>query len=152
MTTGWEIGPLCFHIWVYLLLFCANIPFWSIFSLVYLYFPMFIFISLYLPSFSLIYPYLVIFTLNCHNLTIYAIFTIHRYSSSATAPLYKVFKAVRQIIKEILHLKLCDLNLTFRGPKSSKILRKTERLYTTSYYVFLINFRHSMLRLWITDN
>ena len=32
-------------------------------------------------------------------------------------------KAIRQLILEILHLKLCDLNLTFKGQKSSKILR-----------------------------
>ena len=56
------------------------------------------------------------------------------------------FKAIRQLIMEILHLKLCDLNLTFKGHKSSKILRY-ERLYMTSYYVFLIHFRHNMLRL-----
>ena len=57
------------------------------------------------------------------------------------------FKAIRQLIIEILHLKLCDINLTFKGHTSSKILRQTERLYTTSYYVFLINFGHNMLRL-----
>ena len=34
---------------------------------------------------------------------------------------------------EILHLKLCDLNLIFKVPKSSKILRQAERLYMTSY-------------------
>ena len=58
------------------------------------------------------------------------------------------FKAIRQLIVEILHLKLCDLNLTFKVLKSSKILRQAERLYTTSYYVFLINFNNNMLRLW----
>ena len=49
---------------------------------------------------------------------------------------------------EILHLKLCDLNLTFEGNKRSKILRPTERLYyMTSYYVFLINAGHNMFRV-----
>ena len=48
----------------------------------------------YLHTFSLICPYLVIFTLNCPNLTIYiyAIFTLHRYYSSETAPLSKILK------------------------------------------------------------
>ena len=32
-------------------------------------------------------------------------------------------KAIRQLIMEILHLKLGDLNLTFKDHKSSKILR-----------------------------
>ena len=41
-------------------------------------------------TFSLIYPHLVIFTPNCPNLTIYAIFTLHRYSASETVPLCKI--------------------------------------------------------------
>ena len=45
---------------------------------------------LYLPTFSRIYPYLNIFTLNCPNLTMYTIFTLHRYYSSETAPLSKL--------------------------------------------------------------
>ena len=49
---------------------------------------------------------------------------------------------------QILHFKLCDLNLTFKGNKSSKILRLIERLYMTSSYVFLIDFSYSMLRLY----
>ena len=72
--------------------FAPNIPFWSKFRLVYLYFPIFSFIYLYLPTFSIICPYLVIFTLNCPNLTIYAILTLHIYSSSKTAPLCKILK------------------------------------------------------------
>ena len=145
------------HIWVDLLLFCPNIPFWSRFSHVYLYYQIFSFIYLYLPTCTLIYPYLVTFTLNCPNFTIYAIFTLHRYSFSMfnkTAPLCKFCKAIRQLImdSEILHLTLCDLNLTFKVPKNSKILRQAEILYLTSYYVFLINFMHNMLRIWKTAN
>ena len=73
-------------------LICPNITFWSGFRLVYLYFQIFSFIYLNLPTFSLICPYSVIFTLNCPNLTIYAIFTLHIYSSSKTAPLCKILK------------------------------------------------------------
>ena len=78
--------PLLGFIYSY---FAPDIPFWSRFCLVYLYFPIFSFIY---PHLSLICPYLVIFTLNCPNLTIYAIFTLHIYSSSKTAPLCKILK------------------------------------------------------------
>ena len=44
------------------------------------------------PHLPLICPYLVIFTINCPNLPIYAIFTLHIYSSSKTAPLCKMLK------------------------------------------------------------
>ena len=80
---SWLKAKLCSHyvpllglgfIYSYL---APNIPFWSRFRLVYLYFPIFSFIYLYLPTYSLICPYLVIFTLNCPNLTIYAIFTLY---------------------------------------------------------------------------
>ena len=36
-----------------------------------------IYIFQYLALLNYIFPHLVIFTLNCHNLTIYAIFTLH---------------------------------------------------------------------------
>ena len=49
------------------------------------------FIYLYLPTFSLICPYLVIYTLNCPNVTTYAIYTLHIYYSSKTAPLCAKF-------------------------------------------------------------
>ena len=91
---GSHYVPLLGFIYSY---FVPNIPFWSRFCLVYLYFPIFSFIYLYLPTFSLICPYLVIFTLNFPNLTIYAIFTLHIiYSSSKTAH----FKAIRKLIME----------------------------------------------------
>ena len=32
-------------------------------------------------------------------------------------------KAIRQLIMDTLHLKLCDFNLTYKGHTSSKILR-----------------------------
>ena len=86
---GSHYVPLLGFIYSY---FAPNIPFWSRFRLVYLYFPIFSFIYLYLPTFSLICPYLVIFTLNCPNLTIYAICTLHIYSSSKTAPVCKILK------------------------------------------------------------
>ena len=88
---------------------------------------MFIYIFQYLASFTYIYQHfallLAIFTLICPNLTIYAIFTLHRYSSSE-------IKAIRQLIMEMLPLKLCDLKLTFRVPKCSKISRQAERLHS----------------------
>ena len=59
------------------------------------------------------------FTLNCPNWT-YMPCILHIYSSSETA---QNIKAIRQLIMEILHLKLGDLNLTFKDHKSSKILR-----------------------------
>ena len=95
---GSHYVPLLGFIYSY---FAPNIPFWSRFRLVYLYFPIFscIYRYLYLPTFSLICPYLVIFTLNCPNLTIYVIFTLHIYSSSKTAPLWN-FKAIRKLIME----------------------------------------------------
>ena len=54
----------------------------------------------YLALFTYIYPHLALFSLiwlylnqyNCPNLTIYAIFTLHRYYSSETAPLCKILK------------------------------------------------------------
>ena len=90
---SWPKVKLVAPLRVYLLLFCPNIPFWSRFRLVYLYFPIFNFIYQYLPTFSLICPYLVIIlcTFNCHNLTIYTIFTLHIYSYSKTAPLCAKF-------------------------------------------------------------
>ena len=91
---GSHYVPLLGFIYSY---FAPDIPFWSRFRLVYLYFPIFSFIYLYLP---LICPYLVIFTLNCPNLTIYAIFTLHIYSSSKTAPLVQNYKAIRKLIME----------------------------------------------------
>ena len=77
---GSHYVPLLGFIYSY---FAPNIPFWSRFCIVYLYFPIF----------SLICHYLVIFTLNCPNLTIYAIYTLHIYiySSSKTAPLCAIF-------------------------------------------------------------
>ena len=61
------------------------------------------------------------FTLNCPNWT-YMPHILHIYSSSETALFVQNIKAIRQLIMDILHLKLCDLNLTFKDHKSSKIL------------------------------
>ena len=94
---GSHYVPLLGFIYSY---FAPNIPFWSRFRLVYLYVPILSFIYLYLPTFSLICPYFIIFTLNCPNLTIYAIYTLHIYSSSKTAPLFSKFKAIRKLIME----------------------------------------------------
>ena len=76
--------------------FAPNIPFWSRFRLVYLYFPIFSFIYLYLPTFSLICHYLVIFTL---NLTIYAIYTLYILLVRLHLCVQN-FKAIRKLIME----------------------------------------------------
>ena len=61
-------------------------------------------------------------TINFPNLT-YMPYILHRYSSSETAHMCKILTENRQLIMEILHLKLGDLNLTFKDHTSAKILR-----------------------------
>ena len=58
------------------------------------------------PHLPLICPYLVIFTLNCPNLPIYAMFTLHIYSSSNTAPLCKMLKQSENESWRITHLAI----------------------------------------------
>ena len=65
----------------------------TIFSLIYLDLP-------------LIFPYLVIFTPNCPNLPIYAMFTLHIYSSSKTAPMCKMLKQSENESWRINHLAI----------------------------------------------
>ena len=135
---------------VYLLLFCPNIPFWFRFSHVFIY------IFQYLALFTYIYQHLVLCTLIWLYLPLIAlIWPYIPYSPYIDVFLVRLHLCanLKQSDMEILHLKLCDLNLTFKGNTRSKILRPTERLYyRTSYYVFLINVGHNMLRLWRTAN
>ena len=58
------------------------------------------------PHLPLICPNLVIFTLNCPNLPIYAMFTLHIYSSSKTAPLCKMLKQSENESWRITHLAI----------------------------------------------
>ena len=120
---GSHYVPLLGFIYSY---FAPNIPFWSRFRLVYLYFPIFSFIYLYLPTFSRICPYLVIFTLNCPNLTIYAIFTPHIYSSSKTAPLCKILKQSENESWRITHLAHRKSYLVIICPNSDGKFTKRE--------------------------
>ena len=54
----------------------------------------------YLLIFTPIYPHLIIFSLHCSDLTICAIFTIHRYSSIETAHLLQDLRAIGQLITQ----------------------------------------------------
>ena len=123
MNLGSHYVPLLGFIYSY---FAPNIPFWSRFRLVYLYFPIFSFIYLYLPTFSLICPYLVIFTLSCPNLTIYAIFTLHIYSSSKTGPLCKMLNQSENESWIITHLAHRKSYLVIICPNSHGKFTKSE--------------------------
>ena len=87
---GSHYVPLLGFIYSY---FAPDIPFWSRFRLFFIYIFQYLALFTYIyPHLPLICPYLVIFTLNWPNLTIYAIFTLHIYSSSKTAPLCQILK------------------------------------------------------------
>ena len=55
-------------------------------------------------------------------------------------------RVTEQLLMDISHLKLLDLDFTLKGHSSSKVLKQTEFIYDFQY-VFLINFSHNMLRL-----
>ena len=104
------------------LLFCPNITFCyrlTLFIYIFQYLALNIYINPHLTLFTLIWLYL---------LWISLIWPDMPYSPYTDILLVRLpvqnFKACdRQLIMEILNLKLCDLNLTLKGPKSSKILR-----------------------------
>ena len=107
-------------IWPYLPLFGPKIPFLFIFSLTYLYLPLFTYIWLYLGFITLIWAYLPLIALILpympYSPYIYALF----YWDCTSV---QNFRVIGPLFMEISHLKLSDLNLTFKGHKSSKILR-----------------------------
>ena len=119
---GSHYWPLSGFIYSY---FAPNIPFWSRFRLVYLYFPIFSFIYLYLTTFSLICPYLVIFTLK-----IALIWPYMPYSSYIYILLVRLhFKILKQSENEswrITHLAHRKSYLVIICPNSHEKLTKSE--------------------------
>ena len=75
----WKVDKksLCVPIWLYLLLLCPNIPLWSRFSIVYLYFPRFSLTELYLPTFGYIYPLVVqIWPYTCMSYVTFGVYAV----------------------------------------------------------------------------
>ena len=95
-------------IWFYLPLFGYKIPFMSIFIPTYLHLPLFTYIWPNVALITLIWSY---FFLKCTDVTICAIFTLYRYSSMETAPMYNY--SWRYCISKNLGIQKVWLRLQF---------------------------------------
>ena len=123
-------------IWVYLILFYPNIPFWPIFSLIYLYFPLFGFIYLYVPTFSLILSYLSLFDLSmsskvkCYKINWKETYDLlYMFHTNFDHTMYSLW--------DTTCWNFCDSYLTFQGHLKSKVLMQTENLYMNFYICFI---------------
>ena len=136
----------CNHILlaVKILLFVPNIPFWSIFRVMHLYFPRFSFIYLHLPTFSLTYPYLVIFTL------IVLIWPYKPYSPYTGIILLRPYLCFFKVVRQLW--RYCIQNyVTLMWPlKIIKVQRGIIYDFLLCVYNKLSN--RDMLRLWQTAN